>query len=532
MFPSSKLFGTCPDWNSCSLPNCLFTHVQAVPPSAPRPSTAPAASAAPASANKRPAPSTPSHAPASKKVAWTAPGSSALDGAIGGATASTARASLAPSSSARPAPPTAGKTVSTSNAQDQLPAGAGPPRLPPQRTLTHTPATTRQKMLTALYNQFLELYTPGILPTSLRHDLASKHALAQEEHLFSRATKATYRNACIGALARLKKRVPARSIEDAGTLEDDDKRAAQRADEEKGRLTRARVESFCHEREKLRQFDYVLEVPEGAGADRPSEEGALRTCDRCKKEFTVQADLGPDDLHACSYHFGRVVTEKVAGVRQRVWSCCPAVGAASCQTGPHVFKDEDPAALHSRSSFSTSASLREGSTTSLPPAEDVCALDCELIYTISGMSLARLTVLSSSGSILLDEHVRPTTAILDLNTRFSGVVKEDLDKAILDLAGVKRALAQYIDERTILIGHGLENDLKALRIVHDKVIDTAILFPHPNGGTWRHSLRNLTKDILGKFIQANAPTLGHSAHDDASAALELVRWKVKKGGGG
>lgn len=26
------------------------------------------------------------------------------------------------------------------------------------------------------------------------------------------------------------------------------------------------------------------------------------------------------------------------GVRQRVYSCCPAVGAAPCQVGPHVFK--------------------------------------------------------------------------------------------------------------------------------------------------------------------------------------------------
>ena len=87
------------------------------------------------------------------------------------------------------------------------------------------------------------------------------------------------------------------------------------------------------------------------------------------------------------------------------------------------------------------------------------------------------------------------------------------------------------------------------------------LFPHPNGGTWRHSLRNLTKDVLRKvspplslfsvqssrakqrltktcsllffgrvaqFIQEGDPTIGHSAKDDADAALELVRWKVKQ----
>lgn len=34
---------------------------------------------------------------------------------------------------------------------------------------------------------------------------------------------------------------------------------------------------------------------------------------------------------------------------------------------------------------------------------------------------------------------------------------------------------------TILIGHSLENDLNALRIVHDKVIDTSVLFMNDTG---------------------------------------------------
>lgn len=93
------------------------------------------------------------------------------------------------------------------------------------------------------------------------------------------------------------------------------------------------------------------------------------------------------------------------------------------------------------------------------------------------MSLARVTVLSSTGSILLDEHIRPPTGvtILDLNTRFSGVQDEDLEKAVLDVNGVRKALAQFVDEKTVFVGHGLENDLKALRLVHTRVIDTAIV---------------------------------------------------------
>ena len=114
----------------------------------------------------------------------------------------------------------------------------------------------------------------------------------------------------------------------------------------------------------LRRFDYPVELPPGPGGDCPSEDGNVRKCDRCTAEFTVRSDLdsvrppsssspgpcaGPwlnssrrvrsqDGRQACQYHFGRMVTEKIGGQKQRVYSCCPAVAATPCQTGPHVFK--------------------------------------------------------------------------------------------------------------------------------------------------------------------------------------------------
>ena len=32
---------------------------------------------------------------------------------------------------------------------------------------------------------------------------------------------------------------------------------------------------------------------------------------------------------------------------------------------------------------------------------------------------------------------------------------------------------------TLLVGHALENDLRVLRVLHGRVVDTAILYPHP-----------------------------------------------------
>jgi RNA exonuclease 1 len=166
----------------------------------------------------------------------------------------------------------------------------------------------------------------------------------------------------------------------------------------------------------------------------------------------------------------------------------------------------------------------------------IVALDCELVYTTAGMSLARLTVVDDRGDVVLDEFVRPHGVVLDYNTKFSGVKHEDIEgggknkkePAVLDLQAVRQALGAFISEQTIIVGHGLENDLKALRIVHDRVIDTTAVFPHHVGLPIRHALRNLAKEHLKIFIQDGDATVGHDSKTDAVTALELVRFKMKQ----
>jgi RNA exonuclease 1 len=43
------------------------------------------------------------------------------------------------------------------------------------------------------------------------------------------------------------------------------------------------------------------------------------------------------------------------------------------------------------------------------------------------------------------------------------------------------------------VGHALENDFKALKLLHGNVIDTVILFPHPRGLPYRSALRILVQ---------------------------------------
>jgi len=51
---------------------------------------------------------------------------------------------------------------------------------------------------------------------------------------------------------------------------------------------------------------------------------------------------------------------------------------------------------------------------------------------------------------------------------------------------------------TILIGHSLENDLHAMKIIHQNVIDTSILFARKNGSKMK--LKTLAYQILNVII--------------------------------
>ena len=79
----------------------------------------------------------------------------------------------------------------------------------------------------------------------------------------------------------------------------------------------------------------------------------------------------------------------------------------------------------------------------------------------------------------------------DFNTRFSGINEENYATALLPLASIRETLDTYLDSNTILIGHALDNDLKTLRILHHKCIDTALLFPHRAGAPYRRALKDL-----------------------------------------
>ncbi|KAI9921425.1 hypothetical protein PsorP6_001799 [Peronosclerospora sorghi] len=175
--------------------------------------------------------------------------------------------------------------------------------------------------------------------------------------------------------------------------------------------------------------------------------------------------------------------------------------------------------------FVSTKALPHGQTRS--PDELLLALDCEMCRTTKGLELARLTLIDANEKVLLDEYVRPKNPIVDYCTQYSGITREIMEATSTRLADIQARFLSLVSADAILVGHSIENDLQALRVLHRRIIDTACLYPHPKGPPFRSALRFLTTRFLCRAIQTGSD--GHCSVEDAIATLQLAQLKIKHG---
>ncbi|XP_062035679.1 RNA exonuclease 5 isoform X3 [Lepus europaeus] len=165
----------------------------------------------------------------------------------------------------------------------------------------------------------------------------------------------------------------------------------------------------------------------------------------------------------------------------------------------------------------------DGSVTENSP---LFGLDCEMCLTSKGRELTRVSLVAEGGTCIMDELVKPDNKILDYLTRFSGITKKILNPVTTKLKDVQRQLKALLPPDAVLVGHSLDLDLRALKMIHPYVIDTSLLYIREQGR--RFKLKFLAKAILGKDIQC-PNKLGHDATEDARTTLELAQYFLKYG---
>ncbi|CAE6517816.1 unnamed protein product [Rhizoctonia solani] len=158
----------------------------------------------------------------------------------------------------------------------------------------------------------------------------------------------------------------------------------------------------------------------------------------------------------------------------------------------------------------------------------VVAIDCEMCETEDGKVLARVCAVDfRSDKVVYDQLVLPDKPIIDYLTQFSGITAEQLAPVTHKLPDAQAGLLELIDKNTIIVGHSLENDLRALKLAHPRCIDTSIIYKHPRGAPYKPGLKWLAQKWLNLDIQMKQG--GHDPEEDARACLALLAKKMKEG---
>ncbi|RLV93363.1 RNA exonuclease 3 [Spathaspora sp. JA1] len=267
--------------------------------------------------------------------------------------------------------------------------------------------------------------------------------------------------------------------------------------------------------EKLEKFGFVMNIPKVEESQPPV---LARKCCRCGSQFQVSEQLEPVKCH---YHYGKIRRKQD---RSRYHECCRAEENQNpCAVADHhVYMFESIQEKHQAVPYQFTRDLFK--TGGQPQYHPVLGIDCEMGFTTKGFELMRITAVDYfTNATVLDVYVLPFGDVVDLNTRFSGI--SEINNNFISFEDSMKKLGEVMDMNTILIGHGLENDMNAMRLIHDKIIDTSILYPKfQPSPTFRWSLKDLTFKFLSRNIQIGE----HDSTEDSIAAIDIVKHFVNK----
>ncbi|XP_075300259.1 RNA exonuclease 1 homolog isoform X2 [Opisthocomus hoazin] len=404
------------------------------------------------------------------------------------------------------------------------------------------------KVPTNIRQRYLNLFIDECLKFCSSSQEAFDKALSEEKVAYERSTSRNiYLNVAVNTLKKLRSLVP---NSPSSTNKTSNKKVVSheavlggklaaktsftlnrsgslRAEDLTGAALYRRLKEYLMTEEQLKENGYPMPHPEKPGRavlftaeEKKTLDSSCRICCRCGTEYMVSASGSCIRKEECVHHWGRLRKQRVPGGWETHYSCCSgAVGSPGCQVAKQHVHDGRKESLDG-----FVKTFEKLPTTDGYPG--IYALDCEMCYTKQGLELTRVTVINSDLKVVYDTFVKPDTKVVDYNTRFSGVTEEDLENTSITLRDVQAVLLNMFSADTILIGHSLESDLFALKLIHGTVVDTAIVFPHRLGLPYKRALRTLMADYLKRIIQDNVE--GHDSSEDARACMELMVWKIKE----
>jgi len=172
------------------------------------------------------------------------------------------------------------------------------------------------------------------------------------------------------------------------------------------------------------------------------------------------------------------------------------------------------------------------------PKRRAVVVDCEMVGVEGGHSeVVQLCVVDFlTGELLTNSLVKPRERIVEWRGHITGVTPSMMAvarqrKQVLDgWEDARLELWRHIDAETVLIGHSLNFDLQALRVVHKKIVDTAILTAETVFGQGKKirrmwGLKVLCEDLLGLRIRSSSGV--HDGLEDVLATRELTLWCLR-----
>ncbi|XP_043909905.1 RNA exonuclease 1 homolog isoform X2 [Protopterus annectens] len=412
------------------------------------------------------------------------------------------------------------------------------------------PAEYGSKVPTNIRQRYLNVFIDECLKFCASDQEAIDRALEEEKAAYDRSSsRVVYLNVAVNTLKKLRNLIPSTSQGSKSTKAVNSKRVSHEAvlggklaaktsfsvgksvTQQQENLTGAnlyrKLKAYVMTEEQLEKNGYPMPHPEKAGRavilaneEKKASDQLSRICCRCGAEYALSVSGNYVRKEECTYHWGKLRRHRVPGGWETQYSCCSApVGSQGCQLAKQHVHDGRKENLDG---------FVKTFAKSLPPDGNagIFALDCEMCYTKIGLELTRITVINSDLKVVYDTFVKPSNPIVDYNTRFSGVTAEDLEDTTITIHDVQAVLLSMFSEDTILIGHSLESDLFALKLMHKTVVDTAIVFPHRLGLPYKRALRTLTADYLKRIIQDDVG--GHDSSEDASSCMQLMIWKLKE----